>query len=394
MRTPAQRVASRYFQAKQAKRVAREFRRRLADKMTKSEALSILGLSGNPSAKDVNDARRKKILEAGHDRPGGDQDKVKMINAAALVLTEMIERGQVSDVADGRYDYPGTPGAPPEPPPKPVEVTFAEAKSKASIPANVKWLFVTESQSSGYSSDEYENRATGCVAVGETETQWVFVMIENYRRQEYIVGTRQAPTSIYNILSREIAKHGPPTPQFMYGGVMKAWGLFPNLSKKFNSKIHILPADWSFDDFHKKHPTGRSTTIKNYLVDSGQVAEGDLAVPRKINVEMSYAKSFDQKPGYYQKALSNYSSDWEQLMLVINSREYPISEADMKKLAKYKIGGKRFMERVFGQYYYGGETKSLSRNRDGKAIMTWMAENLSLDAQVTEALKNAAAASK
>lgn len=364
--------------------------------MTKAEALEILGLSGDPTAKDVNDARRKKIFEAGHDKPGGDQDKVKMINAAALFLTEMLERSskQPSDDGGGRYDYPGTGGGPPPPPPPKVEVTFAEAKSKASIPADVKWLFRTESQSSGYSSDEYNNTASGFVAVGETETQWVFVMIEHYTRQEYIIGTRQAPTDIYNILSREIAKHGAPTPQFLYGGVMKAWDLFPHLSKKFNSKIQILPEGWDFDDFHKKHPTGRSTTIKNYLVDSGQVAEGDLKVPRKMNIEISYAKSFDQKPGFYQKALSNYSSDWEQLTLVINSREVPLSEADMKKIAKFKVGGKGFMRRVFGDYYYGGETKSLSRNRDGKAIMTWMAENLSLDVQVTEALKNAAAASK
>ncbi len=396
MRTPAQRVAQRFSQPK---RVVQAFRQRLADKMTRQEALSILGLSGNPTEAEIRKAQRLKAVEYGHDRPGGDVSKVTQANAASLILLEQLEKGQTFDDdwgQSGRYDYPGTPNSPPDPPPKPVEVTFAEAKSKASIPANVKWLFVTEPHSSGYSSDEFLNRSSGYVAVGETDKQWVFVMVEHYTRQDYIIGSKTVPTDIYNMLSREITKSGPPTPQLLYGGVMKAWGLFPNMSKKFNSKIHVLPEEWDFNDFGKRTnwAMGRSTTIKNYLVNSGQVAEGDLKVPRKMNIEIGYARSFDQKPGHYQKALSQYGSDWEKLTLIVNGREYALSESDMQKLGKFKVGGKRFMNRVFGDYFYGGETKSISRNRDGKAIMTWMAENLSLNSDVIEALKTAAAASK
>jgi hypothetical protein len=392
MQTPAQRLAGRFSQPR---RVVQAFKRRLADKMTRSEALRILGLSGNPTEQEIRKAQRIKAMEYGHDRPGGDVAKVTQANAASLILLEQLEKGYTPDSADdGRYNYPGA--GPVEPPPKPVEVTFAEAKSKASIPANVKWLFVTESHSSGYSSDEFENRASGYVAVGETEQQWVFVMVEHYTRQDYIIGSKTTPTDVYNILSREVTKSGPPTPQLLYGGVVKMWGLFPHLEKKFNSKIHILPEGWDFNDFSKRTnwAMGRSTTIKNFLVDSGQVAEGDLKVPRKMNIEVSYAKSFDQKPGHYQNTLSRYGSDWEKLTLVVNGREHPLSESDMKKLGAFKVGGKRFMARVFGDYFYGGETKSLSRNRDGKAIMTWMAENLSLDAGVIDALKSAVAASK
>lgn len=374
-----------------AQRVASKYRRliKAREEMTLTEAKQVLGLAvdANASEDAVRKAQRVKFFAI----KDGDQDKVVELNVAADILL-----GKRQPKYEGpSYSGPGNADVgyapPPEPPPPAVEVGWDDARQKAHIPADVTWLFFTESQSSGYSSDEFTNRASGYVAVGTTDSAWVFVAIEHYDREDHIIGSRRPKQDVYWMETVKMPKPDKPTAQFVVGGIERAWKQFPNLEKRFNFKIKLLPEGWDFKDFKKNlhlHLKARSTTVKNWLVDSGQLAETDLKAPRKMNVEIEYASSFDMKPGFYQ--LEKWSSKLGKLTLVINGKDHELSEQDGKKLAEFRIGGKRFMNRVFGEYYYGGEKKSLSKNRDGKPIMTWMAENLGLPEWCKEGLRAAA----
>ena len=371
------------------RRLAEEVAQRflVAKEMTWEKALEVLGFppGSHPSESEINRVYRDMSKKIHPDR-GGDQRMMVELNVAKDILKG--DREPVESPADwgfggGGVSYPGAEGVGVKV--KPFEekvVTFDEAKSKASIP-NSTWLFVTQPVSSGYSTDSSARRASGWVAVGERDKTWDFVVVENTEDASYFIGGGHRH-DIYTIQTMSIPKKGPADARTLYGGVMKAWKLFDRLEKRFNSKVIPLPDGWKFSN---KWPSARVVSIKNFLLNTGVMSEGDLKTPRKYTIEIHNERSHEDKPGFFKP--SEYG-DWYKLTLVINGREVALTEAQGEKLAKLRISGKRFMDRIFGEYYYGGETKSLSRNRDGKKIMAWMAENLpGLSDEVIAALKAA-----
>jgi hypothetical protein len=332
-------------------------------------AKEVLGFppGSSPTDDEIRHVQRVKIVELGHDR-GGDIDAIKEVNAAAEILLGKLkpDRGP-DDIAE-----PYVPrGGPPPPEEKPIIITFQEALAKISLPSSVTWKFVTDkARGRGWASDESESRHVGYVAVGETPNFWVFVAVEERSYQAFFVGGGPK-THVFRMKVYEQPNKGTPTPAFLYGGVMKAWKFFEKLDKRFNSKIHPLAEDWTFLDFAKRFPLSRATTIKNWLVDTGVVEEATLAKPRKIKVEIKYVRL----PSHMMPPDAPRSAE-DHFVLIVNGKEDNLSPKDDEALSKLRIGGKRFAERVFGEYHYGGEIRDLTRNRDGKTIMSWMAEHL------------------
>jgi hypothetical protein len=325
-------------------------------------------------------AYKTKALQAHPDR-GGDPDVMVELNVAKDILTgkrDPLEEPGFTP-GSGGVSYPGG-GFKPEPF-KRETVTFEEAKSEANIPHS-KWLFVTQPVSSGYRTDSSAKFASGWVAVGERDTTWDFVVVENIEDASYYIGGGYQYDTV-TIQTMSIPKKGPADARTLYGGVMKAWKLFDRLEKRFNSKIVPLPDSWHFSN---KWPSARPTSIKNFLINTGTMSEKDLKTPRKYTIEIHNERSHEGKPGFFKPKYG----DWTKLTLIINGREFALTASQSEKLARLRIGGKPFMNRIFGEYYYGGETKSMSRNRDGKKIMAWMVENLSgLPDEVATALRAA-----
>lgn len=358
-----------------ADRVAYRFRyARIVRAMSMEEAKKVLGFppDASPSTTEVTRAWRAKAFENHPDR-GGDASKMVEINVAKDIL-----EGKTRPSGGGGMSYE-EPSTEPvrtrwEPPPDEKVVSFSEAESKGGIPGGVKWLFVTDPHGSGYSSDEFENRASGWVAVGQTDKAWVFTTVEHYRREDYFVGTRRGKTDAWTISTSILPKSGPPTAQLLYGGVMKAWKRFEKLEKRFNSKV--TPAEgWTFGE---KLPSGRSLSIKNFLANTGMVSEEAGAAPRKYVIQVQYVglnydDSRDNPPPDFVK--QKYGDPFK-LVLIINGKEYTMPGPATEKLSRLRVKGKLFVDWMFGDYHYGGTVKVLTLKREGKEVMGWMAENL------------------
>jgi curved DNA-binding protein CbpA len=365
---------------------------RILRAMSMEDAKTTLGFppDATPNSQEVNKAWREKAFKNHPDR-GGDPEKMVEINVAKDILD-----GKERPTAPS-YDYGegSTRGPSPEPPSEPYKppedievISFEEARSKAGIPGGVEWFFVTEPHYSGYSSDEMRNQASGWVAVGQTDKNWVFVAAEHYGR-DYYIGGRGKIDSWY-MKSMTLPKEAQVTARMLYGGVMKAWKLFEHVEKRFNSKI--IPAEgWTFKE---KLPTGRSLSIKNFLLNMGMMSEGDLKTPRKYTVQVHYeGVPFDKRENPPSDFYKPQWADPYKLNLIINGKEHTLSVKDVERLEKLRVKGKNFVDWVFGEYSYGGETKSLSRKREGKEVMGWMAEKLpNLPGWVSEALTAASQA--
>jgi len=340
----------------------------------------------SPSASEVRDAylQKAKVM---HPDIGGDLEQMKELNVAKDIL-----EGKARPTYDRRPETTSTRSR--WDPPKADVITFDEAKAKADIPSGIQWLFVTDRQrgKSNWNSDESSNYESAFVAYGRTEQQHVFVGAYYRERHDfYIGGTENRDTWAIKSFKMPIrdAKEGI-NPAWLYGHVLSAFKDI-GFNGRFNSKIFDA-REWTFKE---KLPTGATASIKHWLVNSGQV-EGNAStvVKRKHIVSLRVNQSFDSKPGYYSSPFS-FESSYFQLVLIINGKEYPLSERDWVAFAKTRLQGKFLTTAIFGQYYYQGSEKTLTRLRSGKIILGWMIHKfVDLPSDAIEILKAAEAQMK
>lgn len=377
--------------------------------MSLEEAKQTLGFKpdDHPSPEEVKQAWKKKIFEVHPDR-GGSHDQALAVNVAKDIL-----EGKARPSYD-RRDAP-TPQEPPawaqEPPatrwepPKPKEVTFEEAKSKAGVP-HADWLFVTDTQrGKGWMSDESSQSDYGYAFYGRTDTKYVFVGAREFTRRDYFIGGgRDENVWTMKVLEFPIKGDEGKNPAWVYGNVVKALKA-AGFEGRFNSKVRDLSGkNWVFSE---KFPAlGAATSIKHWLVESGQVAGEDPSVAgRKHVIELFHEPwrpygDDKVKPGYYEEPHERfnfwdgkYHGDYHKFQLIINGKPYDFSEAETQRFLKLKLGGKRILYAIFGDYPRGGK-KILTRLRAGKPILTWLAENLNLPQQSKDIVANAAAGMK
>lgn len=353
-----------------ADRVAARYKKAL----TWNEALSVLGLPAGsmPSDAEVQRAYRTKISPAMHPDLGGDNAELVRLNSAKDVLLGKLKPDH--DPSEAGPSYGGGHGPIPEP--EEIKTTFQKAESLAGIPSGVEWFFVTDTHNSGYSSDEFTNSNTGWVACGRVEgKRWVLVAAEHHYYRAYIPGgyfsmnEPQAPQDIWRIASFPLTtKSETPDAAELYSGVVKAWKYFEWIKKSFNSKV--IPAKgWAFGE---KTPQGRELTIKQLIANEfGGEFTGKMSVGI-VYREAPYTEE-DTPSGYYK---TKWGRPY-QMELIINGRDFVFDVADLAILSRLRVGGKEFIQRVFGDYpQHSSRPKDLTRNRDGKLIMNWMVEHL------------------
>ena len=356
--------------------------------MSLEEAKATLGFKpyDSPSEAEITKVYRAKAFENHPDR-GGDLAKMVEINAAKDVLT-----GKQRPTYDRSSPSPAPSRGPTQPrqeKPKAEEVSFDEAKGKAGISAGVEWQFVTDRQRGRwYSSDEYHRDETCWVAYGKTASKHVFVSAYHLVYEQYGLAAGRPDKDVWTIRSFELPIQGDEgtQPAWLYGNVVKALQL-GDFDGKFNSKV----VDARGAKFDKRLlDVGSGVSIKHWLVDSGAVAGDAPSVQgRKHVIEITYERSYDPKPNHYRVDQGRASNDYEAVAIVCNGRAEYLNEAD---LTQFKKAG--LVRKVFGEYTYGGEKKSLSRMRDGKKLITLLAEKFGLSEATRETLIAAAAAMK
>jgi hypothetical protein len=363
--------------------------------MSMEEAKKTLGLDPNatPSPDEVKEAHRKKVFELHPDRGGAHEDMVE-VNVAKDIL-EGKARPSYSRSPSSPSHEPSAPSGGHWSPPKKREVTFQEAESKASIPSGVEWLFVTPSQrGTSWQSDESSQQDSSWVAYGRTSNQHVFVGARNFSKQSFYVGGG-ADDNIWTIRSFEfpIRTDEGQNPAWLYGNVGKALKAV-GFEGKFNSKV-MDAKGWAFSS---RTPSTSTTSIKHWLVGSGQVSgDAPSVAGRKQVVEFTFNKSYEHKPGYVPAPTSRsntwdgkYHGDYYMMAVILNGRKYELTDDETTKILGLKAGGKTFLDLMFGRYQYGGEKKNVTRMPKGKMIISWFAENLkSLPPDAIDVLKAA-----
>jgi hypothetical protein len=340
--------------------------------MSLEEAKATLGFPPDaaPSPAEINKAWRAKAFENHPDR-GGSNDKMVEVNVAKDIL-EGKEKPTYDRSPSG---YSATPAPYAYSPPdesKDNVVTFDEAKSKAGIPGNTEWLFVTTTQreKNNYSGDESSKSFTAFVAYGQTDSKHVFAAASNTYYQAYFVGGGPK-TDAWEMASIEFPKRTGEKidPAWLYSNVVKALKKV-HYSGKFNSKVLNIKGHKLDSDLPTKGRTALS--IKHIMVELGLVESDDASVAgRKQVVEAEYDRDMliggrDPKPHYY-KLPGRY--DAEKITLIINGKEYPLSEKDLEKFF-----ARDWLHVVWGQYPSG--KKTLTRLRNGKYLLNWLAENM------------------
>ena len=341
--------------------------------MSMTEAKTLLGFDSQdaPSKSEVNRAWKRRIFEKHPDR-GGDQSEAVELNVARDILDgkarPTYERGAPSAPTQTRYEKPKRTG-----------LSFEQAESKAGVPSGVTWLFVTDRQKgSGWSGDESSKSENSWVAYGKKGNKQYFVGMKHlYQEDFYIGGTENTDT--WTMKVQDYSDEAKSTnPSWVYGKVVKVLKLAGH-EGRFNSKV-VDAEGWRFVE---RMPKGHTTSIKHWLVNSGQVSGDDASVAgRKQVVEMHAESTFSETPGYYPEAPARwntwdggYHGDYWKVSLRINGKEHDMSANDFLKFSKLKIGGKQAMNAIFGRYAHQGGKKNLTRIRAGKALLKWMSEN-------------------
>jgi hypothetical protein len=376
--------------------------------MTLEEAKETLGFlpSDQPSDQQVKDAWKKKVFEAHPDR-GGDPDKAVALNVA-------------KDVLDGKqrptYDRstPSPPGGgytPQDAPktrwekPKSHKVTFDEAKSKAGIP-HAEWQFAAEMKGTSYSTDESSRGDRSYVIYGRTESKHIFVAMRHQTYQTfYVGGDADEDTWTMKVTDYPVRGEEGKTPAWLYGNVVKAFKSV-GADGRFNSKVFDLSdKHWVFSE---KFPAmGSAVSIKHWLVGSGSVAGDDPSVAtRKHIIELNHETDrpyADQgiKPGFFEEPHerwnfwdNTYHGDFHKLTLLVNTRPYDFSAEETKRFLGLKLGGKRILNVIYGDYPRGGK-KIVTRLKAAKPLLEWFGTHLQgLPQDAKDALLTAAAAVK
>lgn len=348
--------------------------------MTMAEAKETLGFNPNstPSDAEVAVAFRMRARKLHPDVAGDSEENLKAFKA--LEAAKSILLGKLKPTYDRNDPRPSgnaPTSAPTWTPPKKNEVSFEEAKSKAGIPSDVNWLFVTPMQrGKGWSSDESSMSNRAFVVYGRTDKMHVFLSAYNYSRRDYFVGgSHNDDVWTLETYKTPIKKDEGSNPAWLYRQVVKSLK-DSGFEGRFNSKV-IDAEGWRLSP---KLPAGSTTSIKHWLVNSGQVSGDAAAVSnRKHVVEIKVDTTRDNKPGYYPepKTRTNYWDnkywgEYWKVTLNLNGKPYVLSAGDTEKFLKAGLKGKKLTNVIFGDYIYGSSTKQLSRMRTAGPILEWM----------------------
>lgn len=345
-------------------RVAARFR--LMRAMSLEQAKAILGFPPNetPSDAEIERRRRQKAVEH-HPDKGGDPDKMVEVNVAADVLSGKAR----ATGSPSRYDTdePSGPAYRPEPrpQPKPVRITWEEAEASANVPS-AEWKFKTQSAFSGYG----DTSAVGFVLVGQMGVdQWAFVAVEHFKTQNAFTGEdvdeywMKAQTASGAL--RDVA------PKFI-----RQMFKFPHVSKSFNAKVEILP-DGTRLSKDLLFTSGRAVSFKDAMEILGALPDDDPWKNRKLQIAMLLTQK-------------GFGVDGEkQITLIINGREHLLR----RESTEFIIEKTKVLHSIFGTYYYfSNDKKLLTKSKNGKKVMEFLAEKLTHEPQTLRDALAAAAA--
>ena len=317
--------------------------------MSLETAKQLLGFGerDDPSPMEVNRAWKKKALEHHPDRGGGSGSRPPGPSAPS--------RG---------WEAPR--------PPKKERVTWDEARQKAGVPTSgVDWKFATSKGHGGYSTGSRNESKSGFVLYGRSDKEHVFVSIFDHSLQD-----------LYSAIDREIIRmrmqRYPLTQDLSRLApkvIREMWKDFDNV-KGYNAKVHILPPNTKFDQGITRLYGIRPVSFKNAMGLMGEATPSTWK--GKLDVVLELGRG--EKLGQYRA------------VLIVNGKPYALNDASNRILTKAN-----FYRFVWGPkgYYYEDSKKNLTRIKNAKKALTFLADKLTGEPQdLLDALKAAAEKAK
>ncbi len=375
--------------------------------MSDEEAKKTLGFGpdDHPTKEQINKAWRAKVFESHPDR-GGSNDAVADVNVARDIL-EGKQRPTYDRSAPPSYNPPSSHTYTP-PTVDDKTVTLDEAKTKAGIPADVSWMFVTDTQRSkdNYAGDSSSHYEIAFAVYGRTDSEHVFVGAYNFStHMDFIERGKIEKRDIWTVRVTKFPLHGAQgkNPAWLYGNVVRVLA-DAGFKGKFNSKVHDVPEGWKIPSKSWDLPHGSAISIKQWLVNRGEVQGEDPSVAgRKHVVEILHESKREQVPGYYREPPTrgneidgHYMGDYHKIELSIDGKIHTLNEKDTEAFLRCHHGRTPLINSIFGDYIYGDKVKrALTRLKYGKVILEWMAKKFEgLPADAREILTKASAQMK
>lgn len=324
--------------------------------MSVSEAKSILGFgpADNPTSEEVNQAYRRLAKEK-HPDVGGSHEDMVALNTAKLVLEKAPE-----PTRDVVWNQPEK---------KEVIVSFQDAMKEVGVPAAVKWIFASNT-GYGRTIDSFSTHAV--VFCGKTEEEYIFLGIQHTAGSNPFSNITMDKYTCYKIFSPTSSDLSSVAPR----AIRDLFNKFDNLSKGYNAKVVVLPENFELTSATAIYPKGKEMSFKDALVNLGLVGnEHRFSANKKIKVVMYYKESFQDNK--------------KSITLDVNGVDFELGENLVNKIAVDRGG--ILLRKIFGDYVYGGEKKDLTRMKDGKKVLTWLANNLTTEPEELKELLEKAA---
>jgi len=343
-------------------RIVRAWLERLAANvdLTWDQALEMLGFAaGSSPSKDEIQRAYRTMARRYHPDLGGDAEKMVEVNAAKDILDGT--RRPASGY--GRYTPPKPQYEPPryeQEPPRyhynertKTVVSFAEALHDVSIPAGVKWVFCTERlrSSRDYSADESSRYTSAYIALGQTETQMVLMLMHHLSRQAYYIGGSDSDTWEITIQTSSLKK-GALDPATVVKGV-KALMVQAEVDKPANPTVIALDEKWVPSE--KSLPGyAKGKRMSEFFVDLGlkKAPAAKAGPPPKMKIEVGVKYSWGE--------------DAEKVWLFVGTREYVVDWTRVPN--KRTLGYIRNMLIKNNYETKGIFRKELSRMKDKKSL--------------------------
>jgi len=299
-------------------RVLHKFFVRLAEytdigRMSQSDALKLLGLTGTPSKEDIMKAYRQKAFENHPDR-GGDPVMGTKLNVAKDIL--------LGEGAYARYRPR------PEPPPQreerktPPVVDTIKGKSFSEgvhMPPGVKWLYCTKPEWVSYSKfgDDYRGWSANCwVAFGTSDTHLVFLGVKQRVENSTFDPVKGGIIKIdedwdYKVwevpLTKNLVTLAPKAAKVVCGAFID--GAVPY---KVPNKYVKCPSELSAEAFKAIKFGSGGASLKDVLIASGLVSKEHPGVKgRKTNVEITPKYNLDLRRDLIKERGGKTPYAWE-----------------------------------------------------------------------------------
>lgn len=328
--------------------------------MSLEEARNLLGVSYNASNEEIQSAWKQKALEHHPDR-GGDPEMMKRVNVARDILTDEREPDLTYSPSPSPYVHKKDKMYTNEQ----TGDSFDDAISKANIPAGVKWKFTTDKQ---YGTHGFDTNASGFVVYGTTEDEHVFVGIYNRRVVNAFTHLNLDDHKAWVIK----APKSEPLSSVAPRAIREIWNNFVDV-KSYNAKVKLLGDDATLSS-HMSGP-GRSVSFKDAMNLMGEKTPESWK-GKKISLIFALTRG---------KSFTN-----PNIVLVVNGKEYPLSEKSNEWAWKTKPALPRF---IIGEYAYDDSQKDMTRmdkNKASKALEVMIQRLPEWEpAELIEALKQA-----